>query len=149
MKPAPRVAIVNAQRAVKVDCAELALFGARAVARVLKIPARRSALRSLEEVSLVLVSDCRMATLHRQFLGLAGPTDVITFAHGEIFISTQTARRQARQYHNSLGREIRLYLVHGLLHLHGSDDKTAAAARKMARLQEQIVAEVLRAGARV
>ena len=44
----------------------------------------------------ILISDRRMSELHRRFMGIAGPTDVITFQHGEIFISTETARRQAR-----------------------------------------------------
>ena len=72
-------------------------------------------------------------------MNVAAPTDVITFQHGEIFISTETARRQARQVGATTLGEIRLYIVHGLLHLHGLDDQTPAAARRMARMQERIV----------
>ena len=46
------------------------------------------------EIFVWLISDRRMAHLHRKFLGLSGPTDVLTFQHGEIFISVETARRQ-------------------------------------------------------
>ena len=80
-----------------------------------------------------------MASLHRQFLGRSGPTDVLTFAHGEIFISVELARRQARRFGNTLTREIRLYVVHGLLHLHGFDDQTESGARRMSEMQERIV----------
>ncbi len=81
-----------------------------------------------------------MAELHRRFLHLPGPTDVITFQHGEIFVSVETARNHARRFGNSLEHEIRLYIAHGLLHLHGFDDKDAAGAAEMERLQEKLVA---------
>ena len=86
-----------------------------------------------------LISDWRMAVLHRKFLGQSGPTDVLTFQHGEIFISVETARRQARAFGNSLIRELELYIIHGLLHLHGFDDQTSGEARKMGKAQEKIL----------
>jgi len=67
-------------------------------------------------------------------------TDVITFQHGEIVISVETASRQARQFGTALDHELRLYIAHGLLHLQGFDDKTATGAGEMKRLQENIVA---------
>jgi probable rRNA maturation factor len=76
--------------------------------------------------------------LHRQFLGESGATDVITFHDGEIFISVETARRYAREFGNSLMNEIKLDIVHGLLHLHGFDDQTPADARRMKNTQEKI-----------
>ena len=80
-----------------------------------------------------------MARLHRQFLGKTGPTDVLTFQHGEIFISVETARRHARAFGNSLMRELKLYMIHGLLHLHGFDDQTSGEARKMGAAQEKVL----------
>jgi probable rRNA maturation factor len=71
-----------------------------------------------------------------------GPTDVITFQHGEIFIGAETARRNARRFGNALAHELRLYLVHGLLHLHGFDDRDEERARKMEIVQRKILAEV-------
>ena len=80
-----------------------------------------------------------MSRLHREFLSQTGPTDVLTFHHGEIFISVEMAKRQARVFGNSLVRELQLYIVHGLLHLHGFDDRTPAEARKMEEIQEKIL----------
>ena len=97
-------------------------------------------LANLGEVSVILVSDRRMAELHRRFLHVRGPTDVITFQHGEIFVSVETARKQARRFGNALEHEIRLYIAHGLLHLHGFDDKDPAGAAEMERVQEKLVA---------
>ena len=83
-----------------------------------------------------------MSRLHRQFLGQTGPTDVLTFLHGEIFISAESARRNARRFGNALAGELRLYVVHGLLHLHGFDDRDSASARTMEITQRKILGEV-------
>jgi rRNA maturation RNase YbeY len=80
-----------------------------------------------------------MALLHRQFRGQSGPTDVLTFQHGEIFISVETSQRHARAFGNSLLRELKLYIVHGLLHLHRFDDQTPSKAHKMKAAQEKIL----------
>ncbi len=86
-----------------------------------------------------MISDRKISELHRRFMQIEGPTDVITFQHGEIFISVETAERQAEAHHTSLNHELRLYLVHGLLHLHGFDDREPAATRRMQAAQERIV----------
>jgi probable rRNA maturation factor len=80
-----------------------------------------------------------MVQLHRKFMHQTGPTDVLTFQHGEIFISVETAKRHARAFRNSLASELRLYVVHGLLHLHGFDDQTPTGVRKMHKMQEKIL----------
>ncbi len=136
------VEVRNAQRKVRVDLADLRAFARRALPLCLreKAPAR-SDLKKLDEVSVVLISDARIARLHLRFMKIAGPTDVITFQHGEIFISVETARRQARQFASALADELKLYLVHGLLHLHGFDDLTARGAREMERVQARIFAQ--------
>ena len=93
----------------------------------------------LPRIFVWFISDRRMSQLHRQFLGETGSTDVLTFQHGEIFISVEAAKRHARVFGNSLMRELQLYIVHGLLHLHGFDDRTQAEVRKMRRTQEKIL----------
>lgn len=140
----PLLTVLNRQKAVRVPLMALEEFAQRALAKCLRIPRRKtSALASLAELSVILVSDRRMAELHRRFLNLPGPTDVITFQHGEIFISAETARRHARRFRNSLERELRLYVAHGLLHLHGFDDKDSAGAAEMERAQEKLAASLL------
>jgi probable rRNA maturation factor len=136
----PRISVRNFQRKVPVNVGELETFAAEAVQRCLELrKAKRTDLRKSRELFVWLISDRRMALLHRRFLGQDGPTDVLTFQHGEIFISVETARRNARAFGNSLMRELKLYIVHGLLHLHGFDDQSAAAARQMSAAQEKIV----------
>ena len=78
---------------MRVPLAALQEFAQRALRECLKIPRKKlSGLASLAELSVILVSNRRMAELHRRFLHLPGPTDVITFQHGEIFVSAETAR---------------------------------------------------------
>lgn len=137
----PTITLHNRQRAVRLALPALRRFAGLALEACLKVPGKKSGeLARLAEVSVVLVSDRRMAELHHRFLHLSGPTDVITFQHGEIFVSAETARKQARRFDTSLEHEIRLYIAHGLLHLHGFDDKDAAGAAEMERRQAKLVA---------
>ncbi len=131
------ITVRNLQRTIRMNCSALQQFAERALG---KIPNH-----SLGQIDVLLISDRRMATLHRQFMNIPGPTDVITFQHGEIFISVETAKRNARRFHSSIENEVKLYLVHGLLHLSGYDDKTAADARKMERAQARIIKTIGRA----
>lgn len=138
--PLPRIRVRNLQRKIPANVGELDTFAARAVQRCLQLrKQKRTDLRKSREIFVWLISDRRMAVLHRKFLGQAEPTDVLTFQHGEIFIGVETARRQARAFGNSLTRELKLYIVHGFLHLHGFDDRTPAEARRMKTAQEKIL----------
>ena len=140
----PQITVRNAQRTVPVNIADLEKFAAKAARYCLRLrKGKPTDLTRLGEVLVVLVSDRRMASLHRRFLNQPGPTDVLTFRHGEIFISVETARRNARSFGSSLARELRLYIVHGLLHLHGFDDRGEADARRMKRTQEKALASLL------
>ncbi len=138
--PLPCISVWNLQRKIGVNTGELESFADSAVQCCLRLRKRkRSDLRKLREVFVWLISDRRIAVLHRQFLGHLGATDVLTFQHGEIFISVETARRHARAFGNSLTRELELYIIHGLLHLQGFDDQTPGEARKMRAEQEKIL----------
>jgi probable rRNA maturation factor len=128
---------------MRVRLVPLQEFAERALKECLKIPTKKpSGLSSLAELNVILVSNRRMADLHRRFLHLPGPTDVITFQHGEIFVSAEVARAHARRFNNSLEAELRLYIAHGLLHLHGFDDKEPAGAAEMESAQKKLVASL-------
>jgi probable rRNA maturation factor len=137
---APDISVRNRQRKIPLNIADLQMFAAKAMRRCLQLHSQNDAdLRKLREVFVWLISDRRMALLHRKFMHQTGPTDVLTFQHGEIFVSVETAQRHARAFENSLVNELRLYIAHGLLHLHGFDDRTQAGARKMKSIQERIL----------
>lgn len=140
-----KISVRNLQRKIRVKVVDLEKFAERALKLCLALPPRqkRTELQKLPEVSVLIVSDRKIAAMHRQFMNQSGATDVITFQHGEIFISAEMARRNATRFASSLERELRLYIVHGLLHLHGFDDRTRAGARKMESAQRQILAKAM------
>ena len=142
-RAAPEIGVRNLQRTVRVDTVDLKKFAAKALRMCLQLRKNEATdLAKLRELFVLLVSDRRMTALHRRFLHKPGPTDVLTFEHGEIFLSVETARRNARIFGNSLARELRLYIVHGLLHLHGFEDRTETDARKMETMQERILRQL-------
>jgi probable rRNA maturation factor len=142
---APDIFVRNCQRRMPVNAADLRIFAGKALRHCLKLREQKHTdLSRLDEVFVWLISDRRMASLHRKFMHQNGPTDVLTFQHGEIFISVETAGRNARAFGSSLASELRLYIVHGLLHLHGFDDGTQAGARKMERIQKKILRDCSR-----
>src|SRR4051812_2386291 len=72
-------------------------------------------------LSVALVNDREIARIHVDFLGVPGPTDVVSFPLddeqddllGEIVVSTDTAAREAKRRRLTLDREVLLYVVHG------------------------------------
>jgi probable rRNA maturation factor len=96
------------------------------------------ALCGLEEVVVTLVSDRRIDRIHRQFMDIPGATDVITFEHGEIIVSVDTAERCGAEFGHGTGAEAALYIVHGLLHLNGFVDDREEARAVMHAVQDRI-----------
>jgi probable rRNA maturation factor len=95
--------------------------------------------RQLPEVDVAIVSDRVIARVHEQFMNIPGPTDVITFEHGEIVMSAETAVVHSRRYGQAVNIELALYTVHGLLHLNGYEDAAAGDAQRMRKTQERIM----------
>ena len=142
-RPLPLISVRNLQRTLPVGVIDLEKFAAKALRCCLQLHKRKPTnVTRLRMIFVWLISDRRMAALHRQFLNHRGPTDVLTFQHGEIFISVETAQRHARAFRSSLARELRLYVVHSLLHLHGFDDRTQANAEEMRKTQEKILGQL-------
>lgn len=101
-----------------------------------------SPLFHLATLEIAIVDDTTSDQVHRDFMDIEGPTDVITFHHGEIVIGAEVAERQAAEYDEPLAREILRYMVHGLLHLAGHEDQNAAERATMEAAQETIVARL-------
>src|SRR5437763_16860352 len=94
---APDISVRNLQRKVSVNVAELQNFAVKALRRCLQLRKRKPTdLDKLDAILIWLISDRRRAQLHRKFMHQTGPTDVLTFQHGEIVISGETAKRHAR-----------------------------------------------------
>jgi probable rRNA maturation factor len=85
------------------------------------------------EVEVLLTSDRAIRRLNRDFRGKDKATDVLSFPApseisglhaGDLAISLETANRQAETYGHTLRDEVRVLLLHGLLHLSGADHET-------------------------
>lgn len=138
------IAVYNRQRKVRVPLPWFRRFAPVALREALPHAlGPDTPLRTLEEIEVTFVSDATIAQVHVDFMEIPGATDVITFAHGEIVISTETARENAGTYDRTLDEELALYIVHGLLHLGGYEDATPEDAAQMHRLQEEVLARAL------
>lgn len=124
--------------------AEWQEFAGRALARVNVEPSGGGdcVLPELDEVVVVWASDEKMASLHEQFSGVPGPTDVLTFHHGEIVVGVETAQCYAREHALPETEEIARCIVHGLLHLHGYEDDKPASRDAMHAIQEKILSQI-------
>ncbi len=102
-------------------------------------------------LSLVLTGDDRLQDLNRHHRSRDEATDVLSFPAppgaadategpylGDIVVSVERAASQASGLGHSLGEELNLLAVHGLLHLLGHDHSTAEAAAKMEALERKL-----------
>jgi probable rRNA maturation factor len=136
----PSINVQNRQRAVPLHLPWLRRLALLALEKCREDSADgQFALRELAEVEVAIVSDRVIADVHRRFMEIAGPTDVITFDHGEIVVSAQTAAHQATEFGHTVDQEVALYIIHGLLHLNGYDDRSEGDAVRMRRAQERIL----------
>lgn len=95
------------------------------------------------EISLAFVDNPTIHGINKRFLEHDEPTDVITFPYssgkvlvGELVIGVEVALEQARAGGHEVDAELALYVIHGLLHLVGYDDKDAHD-RKQMRVRER------------
>lgn len=92
------------------------------------------------EISLAFVDNPTIHRLNVRYLQHDEPTDVLTFPlsegnakklAGEIVIGVEVALAEAEDRGHDVQTELALYVIHGLLHLVGEDDKTPKAAARM------------------
>ncbi|QDT31592.1 Endoribonuclease YbeY [Thalassoglobus polymorphus] len=114
------------------------------------------------EIVVALIDDKSIHTVNREHLQHDYPTDVISFLYdssggttdedsepllkgsdshldGELVISVETAIRESTTYQWDPLDELRLYIVHGLLHLCGYDDQTDSEKAIMRQREQAIL----------
>ena len=121
----------------------------------------RGARRRVQPLRRCLLARCpsssstttRMATLHKQFMGIAGPTDVLTFpiddrrrrprhiGRGDR-LRPAGARGRRSCVESRREHELLLYALHGMLHLLGYDDRTARDFATMHRTEDDILTQL-------
>ena len=103
--------------------------------------------------NIIIVDNETIHSINKEYRGVDCPTDVISFALeddksfvqtelrilGDIYISIDKAREQAKNYGHSLKRELSFLTIHGLLHLLGYDHMEEKDEKEMFELQELIL----------
>jgi probable rRNA maturation factor len=134
------ISLSHHARSVPYDRELLESLTAAALPHCLALAKKNNAeLAVLEGVEITILGSRAMAKVHRDFLNLAGATDVITFPYGEILVCAHIAAARAPEFGHSTTQELALYIIHGLLHLSGFDDLTPPEAEKMAATQQEIL----------
>lgn len=115
--------------------------------------------RPRSTASVVLTNDARIRELNRDFRETDEATDVLSFPLadpqtlsdasrpvflGEIYVSIETARNQARAARRPYPREVAHLVIHGLLHLLGHDHPTGAERRRMAAVEARLLGSLRR-----
>ena len=100
------------------------------------------------EVAVVLADDAKLRDLNRQWRDLDRATDVLSFGYdeggddevdGDIVVSLERVRAQARRFRVTPGRELVRVTVHGALHLAGLDHQGAAERRRMRAREDRVL----------
>jgi probable rRNA maturation factor len=130
----PTVLVSNRQEDVAIDAAALAALAERALAG----EGERSV-----ELSLSFVGLDEMSELHQRYLGEPGPTDVLSFPLGEdgLMGDVVVCPMQAGKNNSDVEAEIRLLVIHGVLHLLGFDHETNEDRAAMWSRQEKYIGE--------
>jgi probable rRNA maturation factor len=136
-------------------------FAASGTQKSLRIPTSRTlgrylsdaqtAVGLLGQVTVLLTTDATIRDLNRRFRGKDAATDVLSFSAtnplqsqekiaGDVAISVETARKQAAEQSHALAVELKVLMLHGLLHLAGYDHETDAG--KMQRRERQLRAKL-------
>lgn len=113
----------------------------------------------MAELSILVVDSAAMSTLHKQWMDLDGPTDVMAFPMdtlddkpglgsdpgpallGDVILCPEVAKLQAAEAGHSTDSELYLLVTHGVLHLLGYDHGDAETEREMFELQTRLVTE--------
>lgn len=118
------------------------------------ISASRYVKKNNGTIELILVDDKKIQELNKKYRGKNKATDVISFAYldivdfkkemgdliiGDIFISVDTAKRQAKENGHSLKRELEILFVHGLLHCFGFDHKNMKQEKEMESMARKVL----------
>lgn len=97
-----------------------------------------SEIRRLGDINIIFCSDNYILGINQQYLSHDYFTDIITFDYcegdklsGDLFISIDTVRANAEEYGEGFDRELKRVIVHGVLHLIGYDDHSAADQKQM------------------
>ncbi|HZS47124.1 MAG TPA: rRNA maturation RNase YbeY [Blastocatellia bacterium] len=140
------ILIINRQRKTKLNTRDLRVYTQSAIELIEATIGKKTESDS-RGVSIVFTGDRAMRKYNREFRGKDKPTDVLSFPSdsddsefadylGDIIISTETASRDAKELNLTFEVELRMLILHGLLHLYGYDHEVDRG--EMSRLERRL-----------
>lgn len=152
-----RCHVLGEVRAVGIEVRVHARFSSRVNRARLTHIARRTLRveRARADLTIYVTTDAEIRSLNRKFHAMNTATDVLSFPAeslksserpyiGDVVISYDRARVQARVAHWLIGDELDLLAVHGILHLLGYDDLTSRKRARMWKRQEGILGRAVK-----
>ncbi len=140
---------------LQIDAAFTALADAEQLRQAALATLRCQSVTGAAELSIVLTGDEAVRRLNRDYRGVDAPTDVLSFGNeddesfviapearrhlGDVVVSFPRAEAQAAQVGHPVGDELRLLVVHGVLHLLGHDHAEPDEKATMWAAQEEIL----------
>lgn len=114
-----------------------------------KETARKYASRVLVElgsrkrsINILFLDDKGIRRLNRKFKNRRAATDVLAFETGDIAISVDTAGKNAKRFGTGISDELKLYIIHGILHLSGYDDTLSGDRKKMRKKEKELLDKI-------
>ena len=107
-------------------------------------------------IDITFVSNRRIRTLNKLYMNRNRATDVLSFILeeksisgkkkliGDVYISSEEARKNASRFKANFRKELFLYVIHGTLHLLGFGDKTAKEKSKIRKLEQKFFKQTVR-----
>ena len=131
-----KIELISSQKLKAVAAKDLDVL-VNKISGILKLPEKT--------ISFLLCDDREIKKFNKKFFNRNVVTDVIAFAleddtyFGEIIISVERALKVCAKYGNNWQDEFATYVIHGILHILGYDDTTAAKKKIMFKKQDEIL----------
>ena len=144
-----KIEIINHQKIKRINL-KLLKSHIKKVFILLNIPSKK--------VSFLLCDNAFIKKLNKKYFKKSTPTDVIAFPLsdnldsgylGEVVVSVQKAVETSVNFNHNWQTELLIYLIHGVLHLVGYDDKTKQKSKLMDKKQQVILAAILPKNSRI
>ena len=142
-----KIRISNLSKEVRID--------KKTVKKIAAFVLRKNKMRNAL-VDITFVSNRRIRALNKMYMGRDRATDVLSFTLeekliwrkkkliGDVYISSDMARKNAVRFKTNFRKEIFLYVIHGSLHLLSFGDKTVKEKRKMRNLEQKFFKQIVK-----
>jgi probable rRNA maturation factor len=133
----PEINILNLQKNIRLGAKEI-----KNIKKIVLLALKSQSDALLRKINICLMDNQKIKKLNKKHLKADHPTDVLAFnieETGEIAISAQQAKINAKAYKTEDLDELYLYVAHGCLHLLGYDDNTAMKRELMQNKASKIL----------